>query len=81
MVLHMKKTREMVERGRTRKSLPEQVKGVERKQELKILGVTFYEIPCNWDTQFDSMLSKALSRMYILRVCKCYGYSISEIHQ
>ena len=41
MVLHMKKTWEMVERGRTRKSLPEQVEGVKRKQELKILGVTF----------------------------------------
>ena len=27
------------------------------------------------------MLSKASSRMYILRVCKYYGYSISEIHQ
>ena len=47
MVLHMKKTWEMVERGRTRKSLPEQVEGVERKQELKILRVTFNENPCN----------------------------------
>ena len=27
------------------------------------------------------MLSKASARMYILRVCKYYGYSISEVHQ
>ena len=80
MVLNMKKTR-MVERGRTWKSLPEQVEGVERKQEHKISGVTFNENPCNWDTQFDSMLSKAVARMHILRVCKYYGYSISEVHQ
>ena len=50
-------------------------------QELKILGVIFNENPCNWDTQFDSMLSKASARMYILRVCKYYGYSICEVHQ
>ena len=27
------------------------------------------------------MLAKALARMYILRVCKYYSYSISEVHQ
>ena len=55
LVLHTKKTRETVERGRTKKSLPQQVEEVERKQELKILGVTFNKNPCNWDTQFDSI--------------------------
>ena len=42
LVLHTKKTREMVKRGRTKKSLPQQVEEVERKQELKIFGVTFH---------------------------------------
>ena len=81
MVLHMKKTWEIVERGRTRKSLPEHVEGVERKQELKIFGVRFNENPCNRDTQFNPMLLKASARMYILHVCNYYGYSISEVHQ
>lgn len=45
----------MVERGRTKKSLPEQVEEVEIKKELNILDVTFNDNPWNWDTQFDSI--------------------------
>lgn len=41
LVLHTKNTREMVKRGRTKNSLPQQVEEVERKQELKILSVKF----------------------------------------
>ena len=60
-------------------SLPESIDGIARKSELKLLGVTFNEDPCNWDTQFENMLSKASSRLYILRVCKYYGYSLQEL--
>ena len=35
--------------------------------------------PCNWDVQFENMLSKASSRLYILRVCKYYGFSLQEL--
>ena len=31
----------------------------ERKGELKLLGVTFHENPCNWDTHFHNMMDKA----------------------
>ena len=44
-----------------------------------LLGVTVNEDPCNWNTQFENMLSKASSRLYILRVCKYYGYSLQEL--
>ena len=33
----------------------------------------------NWDTQFEYLLSKASSRLYILRVCRYYKYSISSL--
>ena len=53
--------------------------GIGRKTELKLLGVTFNEHPCNWDTNFNRMPSKASPRLYILRVCKYYGYSLQEL--
>ena len=59
--------------------LPEPVDGIIRKSELKLLGVTVNEDPCNWDVQFENMLSKASSRPYILRVCKYYGFSLQEL--
>jgi len=60
-------------------ALPEPVDGIIRKSELKLLGVTVNEDPCNWDVQFENMLSKASSRLYILRVCKYYGFSLQEL--
>ena len=50
-----------------------------KKSKLKLLGVTFKEHPCNWDTEFDHMFSKASSRLYISRACKYYGYSKEEL--
>ena len=34
----------------------------------------------NWDIHIDNMLSKASSQMYILRVCKSYGYSKVQLN-
>ena len=50
----------------------------EKKSELKLLGVTLNEHPCNWDTLFDHLFSKASYRLFIMRVCKYYGYSLQE---
>ena len=75
MKLNMKKTFEMVVKGKTKMPLPEPMDGIARKSELRLLGVTVNEDPCNWDTQFENMLSKASSRLYILRVC----YSVQEL--
>ena len=71
MKLNMKKTFEMVVKGKTRMHLQESIDRIARKSELKLLGVTVNE-DSNWDTQFENMLSKANSRLYILRVCKYY---------
>ena len=79
MKLNLAKTFEMLIRGKTQKPHPECVEGIHRKNELKLLGVTFSENPCNWDTHFKYMLEKANSRIHILRVCKYYGYSLHEL--
>lgn len=79
MTLNFSKTWEMVVRGKISKPLPSPVIGVERRDWLKLLGVTFHENPCNWDLQIDNLLCKASRRLYILRVCKYYGYSKDQL--
>ena len=80
ITLNLKKTWEMVVRGNTKKPIPEPMKDIERKGELKLLGVTFTKLPCNCDTHFDhSIHSKASSGLYMLRVCKYYGYYENEL--
>ena len=79
MSLNLTKTWETVMKVKTRKQIPEKIPETERKSELKLLGVTFSSNPCNWDTHIDSLLHRAASRLYILRVCKFYGYSDHEL--
>jgi len=50
MKLNMKKTFVMVIKGKTGMPLPESMDGIAWKSELKLLGVTVNEDPCNWDT-------------------------------
>lgn len=65
----------MVVKGKIRMPLQE----IAGKSELRLLGVTVNEDPCNWDTQFENMLSNARTRLYIPTVCKYYGYSLQEL--
>ena len=60
--------------GGTSKPPPGPINGIKRKKWLKLLGVTFEDDVCCWELQVDELLSKAGSRMYILRVCKRHGY-------
>ena len=46
---------------------------------MKRLGVMIKEIPGKWDKHFEEMMKKASSRMYILRVCKHYGFSMQQL--
>ena len=46
MKLNMKKTFEMVVKGKTRMPLPESIDGIARKRELKLLGVTVNDRFC-----------------------------------
>ena len=80
MTLNMSKTWEMVVRGRTKKLPPPQIDNIERKSWLNLLGTILQDDPCNWDMQVDNLLSKAASRMYILRVCRLYGYTKENIN-
>ena len=59
--------------------VPSPVPGIEQKEWLKLLGITFFEDPCNWDLHIDSLLSRAASRLYIFRMYKYYGYSKDQI--
>ena len=75
MTLNLSKTWEMLIHGKTTKPNPQPVPDIERKSWLKLLGITFQENPCCWDLHVDKLIAKASSRLYILRVCKFYGYS------
>ena len=68
----------MLLRGKSTKALPAPLVSIERKPCLKLLGVTFQSDPCNWDLHFDNIISKASSRLYILRVCKFYGLPLDH---
>ena len=80
MQLNFKKTWEMLLKGKPTKVLPAPLALIERKSSLKLLGVTFQSDPCNWDLHLDNILSKASSRLHILRVCKFYGLPLDHLH-
>ena len=69
----------MVVCGKTSKPLSEPICDIERKEELALQGVTFNEHLGNWNTHFEYMISKASSRLYIVRVCKYFGYTLQEL--
>ena len=79
MKLNLTKTWEMVVHGRISKPLPPLVQGIERKSWLKLLGIIFQENPSDWDLHVDNLLRKASSRLYILRVCKYFGYPKEQL--
>ena len=79
--LNLSKTWEMLIHGKTTKPNPQPVPGIERKSWLKLLGIIFQENPCCWDLHVDKLIAKASSRLYILRVCKFYGYSQDQLNK
>ena len=70
----------MVVRGRTNKLPPPQIDNIERKSWLNLLGMLLQDDPCNWEMQVDNLLSKAASRVYILRVGRLYGYTKKNLN-
>ena len=69
----------MVRSGKSSRPLPDPIQGIRRRDWLKFLAVTFQDKPRDWDKYSQFMISKARSkacgRLYVLRVCKLYGYS------
>ena len=79
ITLNLKKTWKMVVRGKTSTPLPEPIRDIKRNEELTLMGVTFNKQLVNWNTHFEHMISNASSRLYILRVCKHFGYYLQEL--
>ena len=79
MIVNLTKTWELLLRGKTNRTPPEPLEIIGRKEKLKLLGVTFEQVPVNRDTHIDYLLCKASSRLYILRICKYYGYTIENL--
>ena len=79
MTLNLNKTWEMLLKSSSLKVPPAPLAIVERKTKLKLLGVTYEDDPVNWDSHIDHVLSKARSRLYILRVCRFYGYPKEQL--
>ena len=79
MPLNMSKTYEIVVRGKMCATPPNRIPSITRKTWLKILGVTVEETPGKWDIHFEEMLKKTSERMYILRVCKYYGFTKEQL--
>ena len=69
----------MVVHGIISKRLPPLVEGIKRKSWLKLLGIIFQENPSDWDLYVDNLLRKASNRLYILRVCKYFGYPKDQL--
>ena len=67
MSLNLPKTWEMVIHGKISKPKPQPLHDIKSKESLKLLGITFQDKPTSWNIHIDNMLSKALSRLYILR--------------
>ena len=49
--------------------------GLKRKTWLKLLRATKQNHPSCWDLQVDNLLTKASSRMYVMRTCRSFGHS------
>ena len=61
-------------KGRSTKALPIPLASIERKTSQLFSPIS------NWDLHLDNILSKASSRLYILRVCKFYGLPLDHFH-
>ena len=79
MSLNLTKTWEMIVSGKSANPSPEPIIGIERKTWLKLLGITFQNNPSCWDLHINDLLSRASSRMYIMRTCRSYGCSKEQL--
>ena len=63
MKLTLSKTKELVIKERTTLPPPKPIVTIKRVLYLKFLGVTFQDIPTNWNKQFDDLMEIALKRV------------------
>ena len=83
MKLNLKRSWEMVVRGRISKPLPPLTKGIERKCWLKLWhnfwGESIGLGPSCWQLVMQLVIQLVSSRLYILRVCKYFGYPKDQL--
>ena len=77
--MNLKMTWEMVIHGKTLKHKPLPLRDIERKESLKLVGITFQSKPTSWYMHIDNMLFKASSQFHIIRNCKTYGYPPEQL--
>ena len=63
MKVNLTKTWELLLRGRTTRTPPEPLEIIGMKEKLKLLGVTFEQMPVNRDTHIDYLLCKTSSKL------------------
>ena len=66
MKVILTKTWELLLRGKTTRTPPEPLEIIGTKRETETVGRSFEQVPVNWDTHIDHLLSKASSRLYII---------------
>ena len=69
----------MIVSGKSANLSPKPITGFERKTLMKLLGITFQNDPSSWDLHINDLLSRASSRMYIMKTCRSYGYSKEQL--
>ena len=83
MKLNLKRSWEMVVHGRISKPLPPLAKGIERKCWLKLWhnfwGESIGLGPSCWQLVMQLVIQLVSSRLYILRVCKYFGYPKDQL--
>ena len=50
MKVNLMKTWELLVRGKTTRTPPEPLENIERREKLKLWGITLEQVPVNWDT-------------------------------
>ena len=79
MVLNIDKTFKLIVRKNRPITVPSCFLPLNEKHGLNYLESVLKTIPTRWGRHFEKMLSKASERMYILRVCKYYGFTAKQL--
>ena len=76
MKVNLSKTWELLLRGKTTRTPPEPLEIIGRKEKLKLLGVSFEQVPVNWDTHIDYLLRPG---SHYRQNCFCWVKIFSQI--
>ena len=75
----MKKTKELVDRGKADKPALKAIRDIQQASKMKLLGINFHSSPTPCDSQFDMLRLKAAESLHIVRICKLYSYLLDAL--